>query len=129
MIQVYFAPLFAQDPPPTPPTVDISIVPLVIPIVDLEGDGVVPVLVAGAGVVDEFVEVVEIEEDKEEDGLELHDLARFEVFPTTLSVMPSETVIKIADLEDSPPPVSNDDGGYDTESRHICRFRLWPPRV
>ena len=109
--------MFAQDPPL--PTKDIPIVPLVIPVVDLEEDRVVPVLVERVGVADKLVEVVEIEEDDvdddEEDRLELHDLAGPKVFLAALPVVPQEPIIEIADLEDAPSPVFNDDGSYDTE--------------
>ena len=94
---------------------DIPIVPLIILVVDLKEDGVVPI----------FVEGVEVDEDDDEveDGLELYDLAEPEVFRTALPV------IEIVDLEDPPPLLSDDDGGYDTKPRHIHRFRPWLPRV
>ena len=111
MIQAHFVPLFAQDPPPSPPAVDIPIIPQVIAVVDLEEDGVIPMLV------------------EEENGFELHDLIEPEDFPVAVPVVPLEPIVEIADLEDVPPLVSDDDGCYDTKPRHIRRFRSWPPRV
>ena len=45
MIQTHFVPLFAQDLPPPPPAMDISVVPPIIPVFNLEEDRVVPILV------------------------------------------------------------------------------------
>ena len=117
MTQTHFAPLFAQDPPPPPPSaVDIPIVPPVVSVVDLKEDGIVSIFIA-----DEVVEV--------KDRLELYDLAEPEVFPIALLVMPPEPVIEIVDLEDALPPTSDDDGRYDIEPRHVCRFKPWPLKV
>ena len=100
MIQVHFASSFAQDPIPSPPVVDICVVPLVIPVVDLEEDGIIPIFVTN-----EVVEVVDVE-----DKLELHNLAEPEVFLAILPVVLLEPVIVIVDLKDASPPVSDDDG-------------------
>ena len=107
-----------QDPPP-PFVKDVIMVPPIILVVDLEENGVIPVL-------DKVVEVIEVKEDdfEEDNGLELHDLARPEVFPVVLRVVPPKPIVEIADLEDAPPPVFDDDGGYDTEPQHIRRFKL-----
>ena len=77
------------------------------------------------------VEVVEIKdnEDEEEDGLEFDDLVRPEILSIVLPAVPPEPAMEIADLENAPPLVFNEDGGYDAKPRHICRFRLWPSRI
>ena len=109
MIQENFAPLFAQDPPPHLPTIDIPAVPPVILLIDLKEDGVVPVFIE-----DKVVE--------DEDGFEIDDLAGPKILPTTLPVVPPEPVIEIADLKDAPPLISDDGGGYDTKPCHIRTF-------
>ena len=61
----------------------------IILVVDLDEDRVIPILVEDIGVEAE-IEVIDIEDDEDEDGLELDDLARPENFPATLPVVLSE---------------------------------------
>ena len=71
MIQPHFGPLFAQDPPPPPPppppAIAIPTALLVIPVIDSEKDGAIPIMVGDVGVKAE-IEVIVIEDDDDKDG-------------------------------------------------------------
>ena len=67
---------------------------LVIPIVDVEGDGVVLVIVEGVKTEAE-IEVIVIEDDDDEEGIDLGDLEGPEVFPVMLPTVLQEPIVEL----------------------------------
>ena len=97
----------------------ISVAISVITIIDIEDDGVVPVVIKG---IRAEVEVIHIEDDDDdddkdiledvEDGIDFGIFEGSEIHRVVLPEAPLESLVEMGDLEDAPFTISDDDGRY-----------------